>query len=1651
MATKDVELRIRARDKASKQLSDIQKAIDSFSRAQAQAGEASQKSGGLLSAFGQEIGKVATDLAKLRGLQNFTQDLQKVDSSLSAVSSELKETRDTSKLYEDSLKNINRDLSKYEKELTRVSGALDKQNAANALSKARLSDVSVEARKAQSELTKLERALNAASPKRRPSVAKVEGQRVRSGSLSNARSALTENLQQGEAASRKLKQAQKELQQEVTRLTAEQAKYSRDVSKTAQAIEKQLTSVVALKNQKRELQSEIDRTNRALRTELTTLDQIEAAQQRAVQTGNRLRQAIATAPRRTQEPSSPAADSTERLQKLQEQYRQASQAAKQFAAAIGLTRSPTQQQQQDLQRSASELARLRGEILQIRTQPFKDLAVSIRETRAQIAQNNATIRQLGPAVREGGLAATEAKTRILELVAENQRLSGTLTQQKAQYESLRPSIRQVINEFKQSDIEVRKTNTALLLARQGFTSLLGSIRPTTVSLRTFTGAATGAAAALLQLNSGTAPLGSVFRSLRGSVTATAASFLSFFAIFRQTQEIIASFQQLEAAQNRLQVVFNGDQTATSKELRILQAESKRLGVEFGVLADEYSKFTVAATQANISLGTARDLFIAVTEAGRVNKLSNEQLGGTFLALTQIISKGKFQAEEITRQLGDRLPGAISLFAKALTDGDIPKFFDELQKGNLRPTEENLQRLANTFRETFGGQLQGSLDSTTTQLSRFAGLITIARQRIGQAGFIDAFTASLRDLNQFLDSRRGEEFFRAIGQGLTSLVQAARFLVENIDLLASAFRAFIAVKIVSFLAGIGLAFKKNTVDILANNAALGLALVQSRALAASASASLVPALLSVSTALRTLNFASVSASLTGLVSVIRSGFVPSLILASKVLLNLGRAAFAALGPIGLFIGAFEVIGGLFFDVSIFDVFGSFSGGLDDATESALETSFALQRIADAAVKSGRDVDLFRQTITEDISLAQAQQEFERLSLSVETAEKSFIDFEKTQVEYSTALGPVQQSIVGIVQAFSRKQISYKEAARALNALLAEQLANRNISKEQASAISEVIVEFDKLGKKLDEDRATLSEYSDLLAAIGTDADQASAALDRLANRQAQRQEVVQPGLDSKEIQEEIIDLQKSFQADLLKTQELQASLARVEELRKLALDDQGNILKGQEDTYSTLVSLVNAITQAIDEQSAAFKTIQDQTKTLEELEIEKSTLLIKNNKQRAIELATQLAINRAVRDGITEVEQLQSIRDNAAKIAAAQFDIREGSRPARTSGRGRTGETEEQKQAKKQQKFNEDLAREEIERAESLRIIQIEDAQLRAVQEARQEALNRAARQGVSISEAQLNVIERQAAARFNLLNPQREFEASQKRVTQLQRILDQNERRIQTLRQRGDSASLAAAEKLEITQIKTRDLLSQNIEKAIELARTTIKDPLERDAVVGALEGQLESLKVVIGGISGEEINNIFTQNATSGFDTFFEKLKEGEGVLRSLGEAFKNFVSQTLQQISRLILNQAFTALFGGIGVDGGLNSGGGFSGGIAGAISGLFFHDGGTVGSGGTPGQVPAATFLAAKRFHGGGLPGLKKDEVPAILQTGEEVLSRSDPRNVMNGGGQSGMQNIKVVNTIDSGSFISEGLNTSEGQKAIVNYIRANKATVRNILGV
>ncbi|QTP59533.1 hypothetical protein HNO53_12895 [Billgrantia antri] len=166
----------------------------------------------------------------------------------------------------------------------------------------------------------------------------------------------------------------------------------------------------------------------------------------------------------------------------------------------------------------------------------------------------------------------------------------------------------------------------------------------------------------------------------------------------------------------------------------------------------------------------------------------------------------------------------------------------------------------------------------------------------------------------------------------------------------------------------------------------------------------------------------------------------------------------------------------------------------------------------------------------------------------------------------------------------------------------------------------------------------------------------------------------------------------------------------------------------------------------------------------------------------------------------------------------------------------------------------------------------------------------------------------------------------------------------------------------------------------------------------------------------------------------------------KSLKDAFHEMAAGIIADLLKMIIQQQiFNALQA---------AGSAIGGGFGSALSSVGMnHTGGYIGAGSARRSVPMSLFAGAPEFHDGGLIGA--DEVPIIAQKGEYVLDKYDIRNPKNGGNGytpggsgAGQQAVNITNVVDSAS-IAGAMDTPDGRNAIVNVIRAERATIKSIL--
>jgi tape measure domain-containing protein len=190
--------------------------------------------------------------------------------------------------------------------------------------------------------------------------------------------------------------------------------------------------------------------------------------------------------------------------------------------------------------------------------------------------------------------------------------------------------------------------------------------------------------------------------------------------------------------------------------------------------------------------------------------------------------------------------------------------------------------------------------------------------------------------------------------------------------------------------------------------------------------------------------------------------------------------------------------------------------------------------------------------------------------------------------------------------------------------------------------------------------------------------------------------------------------------------------------------------------------------------------------------------------------------------------------------------------------------------------------------------------------------------------------------------------------------------------------------------------------------------------------------------------------DALSGaLDGFIDNLAEGKF-------AFGQFAKALLIDLAKIIIKAVVAkTILSALGIKDGASESMGS--GIGKTLKGIFkifagFHEGGVVG-GKAPGShlVNPGVFAFAKKYHNGGFPGLRSDEVPIIAQKGEGVFTKEQMK-VM-GSGNGTPPQINIINQTDAPVDKNQINTRFDGEKFVVDVIlkHANKpGPIRELIG-
>lgn len=157
--------------------------------------------------------------------------------------------------------------------------------------------------------------------------------------------------------------------------------------------------------------------------------------------------------------------------------------------------------------------------------------------------------------------------------------------------------------------------------------------------------------------------------------------------------------------------------ATSE--RWLTDLGNKYGQSINNLEQSFGKFLAASRGAGVEIDTVKNIFQGLTQAVSSFGLSSEDANLAFLAVEQMMGKGVVSAEELRRQLGERIPTAMTAMARAVgeqygTDGSVAALQQKLKAGAINSAEV-MEVFVEKLKELSGAPDVDNLETSYTRL------------------------------------------------------------------------------------------------------------------------------------------------------------------------------------------------------------------------------------------------------------------------------------------------------------------------------------------------------------------------------------------------------------------------------------------------------------------------------------------------------------------------------------------------------------------------------------------------------------------------------------------------------------------------------------------------------------------------------------------------------------------------------------------------------------------------------------------------------------------------------------------------------------------------------------------------------------------------
>jgi lambda family phage tail tape measure protein len=354
-----------------------------------------------------------------------------------------------------------------------------------------------------------------------------------------------------------------------------------------------------------------------------------------------------------------------------------------------------------------------------------------------------SVRQLTDVARPTSLEITKLRTAAKQLGSQSDVTENELRQQVSVLTELRANVSLTSAKYRLFTRDIQKAELALNKAsaagkRSGL-SLRGAAKGLgAVAAGGVFGGPEGMIGGAIGLKMG-GPLGA----------ATGAAIGAQVGMARKAIGATAEYSAALARQRKaLKLVIADTNTYTAAQ-GFLLAKSEALAIPQDVITRQFTALTASVIGAGHSVSDAEKVFESIASGIRGTGGSLEDMKAAMTATAQVFSKGKVSAEELRQQLGERLPGAFTIFAESM--GKTPAELDKALEGG-KVTLDDFMKFSETLFAKYGKNAEilaagpeAAGDRLATAMSSLKDNVGVLLQPVG-ASFQDTFTGIVKNID-----------------------------------------------------------------------------------------------------------------------------------------------------------------------------------------------------------------------------------------------------------------------------------------------------------------------------------------------------------------------------------------------------------------------------------------------------------------------------------------------------------------------------------------------------------------------------------------------------------------------------------------------------------------------------------------------------------------------------------------------------------------------------------------------------------------------------------------------------------------------------------------------------------------------------------------